>query len=232
MKKTKHITLAAIAIFTAMAATTQASIIQDGIGGDPVAGGIGYRIRVQMGAEDSAVLTSHVGAWSWNNGGTVESPAGWTHTSNFIALNLTEATVFTVKMERKEGVPWPETNAPDRVASTDAMFPSFTLWSGWDDVTTAPENHIYNPIGDVAWSNILDYVGHVQNSTLTTVEYSWTLAPGNYTLALGSNAPQNISNRQGYEATFTTTAVPEPSTFALIAGGLGALALIRRRKSA
>ena len=235
MKKTKHTTLAAIALLTALAASAQASNITVG---DPVAGGINYGYSISMGGTDSAVISNHVGAWSWNNNtaGTpatpIQPPVGWTHTSTWVSLTVTEPVVLTLTMERKEGVPWPDpVNDPTRVASTTSMFPSFTIWTGLDNVTTTLD-HTYNSIGNISWSSQLTYVDHYENTTLTSIERTWTLAPGQYTFALGSAAVANTSNRQGYEATFTTTAVPEPSTIALIAGGLGTLALIRRRKSA
>jgi hypothetical protein len=225
MKKTNQ-TLAALAIFTVLAASAQASTIT---AGDSLAGGISYEYYVEMGGSDSGSLTAHVGSWSWNNG-ALTPPVGWTHTSTFVALTLTEPVVFTLKMESWEGVPWPSTDFPNRTASTAAMFPSFTIWTGLDN--DGSETHTYSSVGNISWAEDITYLDHYNNGTLSSIERSWVLPAGTYTIALGSNAPASNPNEQGYKASFTTTAVPEPSTIALIAGSLGALALIRRRKRA
>jgi hypothetical protein len=108
------------------------------------------------------------------------------------------------------------------------MFPSFTIWSGWD--ADDGDHHTYNNRGNVSWAEDITYLDHLDNSTQTAVERSWVLPAGNYTLALGSNAPATDPVRQGYLATFTTSAVPEPATSG-IAGLLAAGALLRRKRT-
>ena len=73
----------------------------------------------------------------------------------------------------------------------------------------------------------MTYLDHLDNSTLTVAQRSWSLPAGNYSIILGSNAPATDTNRQGYLATLTT--IPEPSGVALAA--LAAIRLVRRRRN-
>lgn len=214
--------------------------------GDPIAGGIGYARTVQLSGNDSASFKSHVGAWSWEDNslfGPGEDPVGWTHTSNWAAITLTEPTLLTLRMERDATVPQPLPGDPGHFAATTSMFPSFTLWSGWDnDVmpagvatalgytpASANDHDTYNNVGNVDWAEDLTYIGHVNNSTATFAEVSWVLPAGQYSVVLGSNAPATDTARQGYSATFTT--VPEPGTAITLLFGLGVLTLRRHRQS-
>ena len=123
------------------------------------------------------------------------------------------------------------------------MYPSFTLWSGWDndDIPVAiadayglapadGENHDYNNRGDIDWAEDLSFIGRVDNNSATSATYTVNLAAGNYTIVLGSNAA-SITNppRQGFRASFSTTAVPEPSSALLAVLAAGLLGIRRRR---
>jgi hypothetical protein len=198
---------------------------------DPADGGVPYRWQVQLGAVDSGTATRHVGAWSWEDNalfdaGAGDPPVGWTHTSDWVLVTLNAASTFTLRMEAQAGVAAPSGSDPGNIAGTDSMFPSFTIYSGVDH--TGAEHHTYNNRGAVAWSDGLTYMDHVNNSTASFAEKSWVLPAGAYTVVLGSNAPATTPNRQGYLATFTTTAVPEPSAAMLL--GLLALAPLRRKR--
>jgi hypothetical protein len=190
-------------------------------GGDPVAntypegapstGGIGYNMTFVLGPDStSGKYSDHVGAWSWEdnalfgNPGQGTQPVGWTHTSHWIALNVTQTLTFEFSVERDANVPWPSVDNPDRKADTSSMFPSLTLWKGWDN--DGGDFHTYNNRGDVDWAEDLTYMDHVDNSTRSRINRSWTLPPGNYTIALGSNAPATNSNRQGFRYSFTSRA--------------------------
>lgn len=211
---------------------------------DPNPGGIGYEWYVTLGGVDAAVTPdipgSHVGAWSWEDQGLFEPgdpTRGWTHTSHWVAVTLTEASRFTITLERNANIPNGGSFRP-----TDNMFPSFTLWSGWDndDIPEAialaygldpadGENHDYNNRGNIDWAEDLSFIGLVDNNSESSASYTVDLAAGNYTIVLGSNAPSELNPpRQGYRASFTTTAVPEPSSalLAILAAGL----LGRRRR--
>lgn len=82
--------------------------------------------------------------------------------------------------------------------------------------------------GDQRWGS--DHVGGLTSNILSG------LTPGNYTLSVwstistnGTDAPTTIFNNRGglnYNASFTV--IPEPS--AALLGGIGALALLRRRR--
>ncbi len=214
---------------------------------DPAAGGITYKYTAQLGGNDSAIFSSHVGAWSWEDNslfGIGDDPVGWTHTSNWVALILDAPSVFTIRLKRDANVPQPISGDPGHLAATSSMFPSFTLWSGWDndlmpaavatslgyDPLTAHDHHTYNNDGLVEWAeDLTGVVGFVNNSTDTFVEATYALPAGQYSLVLGSNAPATDPARQGYRATLTT--VPEPGTAAMLLAGLTTLGLRRRRVS-
>lgn len=195
--------------------------------GPPLTEGIPYRHTITMNGHDSAAVTRHVGAWSWEddslfNPGNGEPPVGWTHTSDWVALTLLEATRLTLRLERQEGVPAPTAQDISNLAGVTSMFPSFTLYSGWD--TDGEQNHTFNNRGNIGWTSVT-YLDHLDNSSQTFAERAWDLPAGNYTVILGSNAPATDLNRQGYRATFTT--IPEPG--AAGPGGLAAALLLRRR---
>lgn len=193
---------------------------------DPQAGGIGYAFTVTLGRHDTATFSSHVGAWSWEddrlfNTANGDAPVGWTHTSNWVAVEVTVPVVFTVRLERDANVPWPSTADPNRLASVASMYPSFTIWKGWDNDlapqafadefnggTPTDDWHTYNNrAGGVAWAEDIGYLDHLDNSVLETVERTCVLQPGKYTIVIGSNSTANDTDRQGYKATFST--VPE-----------------------
>ena len=191
---------------------------------DPQANGIGYTWTVIADANTQGSFSSHVGAWSWEdnalfgNPGQSPLPVGWTHTSNWLALQLTEEAFFTLALERDANVPWPSMEDPGRLADTSSLFPSLTLWRGWDN--DGGDHHTYNNRGNVAWAEDLRYLDHVDNSTGTQITRTWRLPAGQYSLALGSNAPATNLNRQGYKATFHTRAASNNSAGDPADGGI------------
>lgn len=175
--------------------------------GDPAAGGVDYARVITVGSGDTGTFSDHVGAWSWEDNALFspgQPPVGWTHTSNWVGVHITEPLTLDITMTRDATVPWPSGSNPDRKADTSSMFPSLTLYRGWNN--HGSDNHTYNNRGDVSWAPDLDYLDHFDNSTQETITRSWTLAPGYYTLALGSNAPATNTNRQGYAFSWTTSA--------------------------
>ncbi len=193
---------------------------------DPAAGGIGYAWTVAIGANESVttpnVGDSSVGVWSWNDTAFAGvDNMGWTHTTSWAALELTEAATLTIRMGRNDSVPYLDGFAP-----TDNLYPSFTLWRGWDN--SGSNDHTYLNNGLVAWAEELtELIGYADNSTETTAELTVTLEAGLYTIALGSQGPATSAlPRQGFYATFTT--IPEPS--AALLGMMAAAGLLGRRR--
>ncbi len=176
------------------------------VAGDPKEGGINYHHQVTLGSNQAGGFSDHVSAWSWEDSslfGEGEPPVGWTHNSNWVALRLQQDTLLTITMARDANVPWPSLEEPDRKADTSSMFPSLTLWRGWDN--DGGDHHSYNNRGNVSWAEDLTYLDHADNSTEETITRTWFLPKGDYTLALGSNAPATNPLRQGYSITFTTS---------------------------
>lgn len=194
---------------------------------DPNPGGIPYSFAVTLGGLDEAIFSSHVGAWSWEDDSLsagLADPVGWTHQSNWVAVNLTTTAVVKVRIERDATVPWPSAGNPGRLASVASMFPSFTIWKNWDN-DLAPQAfadannggtptdswHTYNNDGAVEWAEDLQFtanyggvLAHYNNSTLETIERTYVLPAGQYSIVIGSNAPATDTNRQGYKTTITT----------------------------
>jgi hypothetical protein len=217
-------------IITALFITAAVSHGSTIITAAPSAAGIPYRHTISMNAEDNATVTRHVGAWSWEDNslfdaGNGEPPVGWTHTSDWVALALLQPARLTLRLERQEGVSAPTAQNPENIAAITSMFPSFSIYAGWDQ--DGEQDHTFNNRGAIAWASVF-YLDHLDNSTLPSAERTWELPAGNYSIILGSNAPATDPNRQGYRATFTSV-VPEPGLSALTALAGGVMLLRRRR---
>jgi hypothetical protein len=226
MKSTKRGALHLLSLAATLVAATSpiasaGSVLDLTVGAD----GLPYRKLVTLDLLDSAAFTRHVGAWSWQDSNLFEpgeDPVGWTHQSDWVQITLTSPTSLTLRMERQEGVQV----TVSTIASTASMFPSFTLWSGWD--TDGTVEHMYNNDGNIATAEDITYVSHFANSTQPTAEYTFLDLPaGNYTLVLGSNSPATDTARQGYLATFAT--VPEPASALFLLSGFTALGFRRSR---
>ena len=211
--------------------------------GDVNAGGIGYYGYADLAAGQSTTFSTHTGAWSWEDQGIAPGGGeGWTHTSVWVALNLTQAADVTISMIRDAAVVFAGSGNVGGFAATDNMFPSFTIWQNWDnDAMTAgaatalgynplappDDHHTYANSGNVLWAEDLTYLSHVANNTNPSAAATYSLAAGNYTIVFGSES-QSLTNppRQGFAATIT--AAPEPSRALLF--GLGLAGFIGRRR--
>lgn len=228
MKPNRSILFGAICSILSPAASQAATIVQNA---PTPTTGIPYRWVVGMGVNDSASFSRHVGAWSWEDESLFPNPGdpvvGWTHTSDWVVITISEAARLTLLIERDGTVPWPGPGLPDRLASTASMFPSFTIWSGMD--SDGSQLHKYDNRSNVPWAEDLSFLDFADNSMLGTVSKTWDLPAGQYTVAMGSNSPATDLDRQGYRTTLTTTAVPEPGSVGLLFCGL-AVGCLRRRK--
>jgi hypothetical protein len=155
-------------------------------------GGISYEWTVKLGKKDEVEFVRHVGAKSYNEPPPFYEPpnTGWTHTSDWVALELTEATKLRIEVERQEGVYNvafnPETNVvTGQSAARNKLVPALSVYKGWDD--TSCEDHRYNTAGNVDWST-LDFIGNQPNSKGKSVAvYSATLPAGKYSVAIGGS---------------------------------------------
>jgi len=176
--------------------------------------GIPYSWALELSANEHAHTTpDHVGAWSWDEDGFPATAKGWTHTSKWVKLELSEPVALTLKLENLANVPWPSPSEPNRLAGTN-LFPSFTLYRGWDtdagitvstNGVTIDQDHTFNNRGNIAWAEDVTYLDHIDNSSQHEASRTWVLPAGRYTISLGGNSPATIAEgRQGYLATFTT----------------------------
>ncbi len=194
--------------FTFTTAQTAAADLVPNLAGPPASGGIGYGYTVVAQPGGSGSFKDHVGAWSWEDNalfGPGQPAVGWTHTSKWVQVKLLQEALFTVKMDRDATVPWPSTEEPGRLADTTSMFPSFTLFRGADQ--DGADSHSYNNKGRVAWAEDINYIAHVDNSTDAAITRTFRLPAGDYTLALGSNAPATNPLRQGFNFNWSAQAI-------------------------
>ncbi len=118
------------------------------LGGTPTGndGGISYEWTVKLGKNDKASFVNKVGAKSFNEPPPSYEPpeTGWTHTSNWVALELTRKANVRIEVERQEGVPFTSTDSAGQsiVTARNMLVPALSVYSGWDN--TSCEDHRYN----------------------------------------------------------------------------------------
>lgn len=216
---------------------------------DPQSGGISYRWTVTTGVNDFASVKRHVGAWAWEDATLFtagETPVGWTHNSEWIALKLEADAYVTLRLTNAAGVTLPPSAAnPDGLAFNN-LYPGMTIYSGWDNdfysQAFADANsegvlghnwHSYVNRGDVEWAEDIHYFAHLEPNGTHVIEETIFMPAGEYTIAVGGKSPSSsVEGRQGYEASFTTSVVPEPgSAVVALIGGTALLARRRKRVS-
>lgn len=198
------------------------------VGLGPASTGVSYQWGVTMNGNDTTTGSSPayagtVGAYSWNDPSNAGNPTGtgWTHTSNWTALTLTDAADLSVTLERT-------------TAGAGGLVPAFSLWQGQH--LSGGVEHNFNNAGAIAWAPGLTYLGNEANlSGLSSITKNFSLGPGLYTLNFGGNPSSGQAVLQGYQATLTTApaAVPLPAAVWLFGSGIaGVVGLARRRRAA
>lgn len=192
--------------------------------------GIGYEWQAVMGGTDSGTYAGAVGAKSWAEPGNPVGEKGWTHTTDWTALDLTGAsgpTYLTITLSR---------------GATGSLFPAFSVYSGWELAVDDTDHHTFNNVGNISWSPSLTYVDHMANAggpngnangtAETSVSKTLQLNPGLYSLVYGGNPAFSLgqTGSHAFTATLTTAPVPAPAALWLFGSGLIGLAGIARRK--
>jgi hypothetical protein len=162
---------------------------------DPAPAGIGYEWTVRLRHGERAELVNAVGAKSWNEPSNPEGLKGWTHTSNWIALELVDDAVVRITVVRQPGVVVP--SGSTFAAARTEIVPALSLYRGWDE-TTVFEDHTFNNLGNF-WSTI-EYVGAAANAkSRPKVTYRVRLPAGRYSLVVGGN-PRALGDASAYPA--------------------------------
>lgn len=187
------ITIAGVLALALPAATSRAHEGEPGghLGGsvafaDPVPDvGIGYEFTVTMKRKEKSGFVWYVGAKSWNEPSNPDGLKGWTHTSNWVALDLLEPAKLKITIERQPGVVFPGTTGLD--VARGELTPAVSLYSGWDD-TTVFEDHTFNNEGNF-WSTIqfLDNEPNAKGKTKVQLKTKEVLPAGHYSLVIGGN---------------------------------------------
>lgn len=154
-------------------------------------GGMSYEWTVKMGKHDKASLVRHVGAKSWNEVPPFYTApeTGWTHTSDWIALELTHPAILSIEIKRQEGVIIPSATLDANGAVTlnqnvagNKLYPAFSVYKDWDE--TSCEDHRYNN-ADNFWSTIT-FLGNKSNKFgRDEVSRKLRLPAGKYSIAVG-----------------------------------------------
>jgi hypothetical protein len=203
--------------------------------------GLSYEVKAIV-AHDGTFTESYsgsdfgltVGAKSWAEPSQPPGNKGWTHTTNWIALDLTalhNPARVTIQLDR---------------GATGTLVPAFSLYSGWELDSSDATNHTFNNTGNISWADDLTYIGHVANAggpdgtnttgtVLTSVSGQYVLTPGLYSIVLGGNPLLTTPPAGGfhnYTFTLSTAPVPVPAALWLFGSGLVGLAGLARRQKA
>lgn len=245
-KQSLGLIAAAVGLWLAGAAPSHASTVTAGDTGDPAGRGIAYNWTVNMSGNDTTAgstpaIAGNVGSLSWADPINTGDPIGlgWTHTSRWAALTLTEATNLSITLAANGSTT--VDNKGNLLPNPVSLVPAFSLYSGQQQTDGGINGgyHVYNNSGTFDWSTIdagygaptMTYVGNEANlGGLSSVTKTFSLGPGQYSIVFGGNPPAGTPGVSvAYQATLAT--VPVPAAVWLFGSGLAGLVGLARRRA-
>lgn len=174
-------------ILSASALALSTNVIADVQFADPDEGGIGYEWTVSIAHHGTAEIVGSTGGKGSYEPSFEAPDFGWTHTTDWVALELGADVTLEIEMSRQEGVyevKVDEDTGEKSFATSGAMlYPALSVYKGWD-TTTEKEKGSFNPIGNF-WST-LEYMGVAYSeSGEETIKYRAKLPAGQYSVNIG-----------------------------------------------
>ena len=229
---------------------------------DPNAGGINYDwtlTHFELG--DEFTLTGYVGSCSFRDPALADQPMlgdqdlpaeqrGWTHTSDWLALEVADRSAITITHERGESFEFLDFSGNSQTAHEE-LVPAFAIYEGWDNDKSAYEDvffgfppppeksddwHVFNNSGNMLWAEDLNFLTNAEDTLGTgSLTRTYILDPGEYSIVLsGFVGPDGTVQSESYQTHLTAapvaSTVPEPSTLSLLVLGLLGLGFHSRKK--
>lgn len=201
-------------IIGASAVALSTSAIADAQFADPAEGGIGYEWTVTLGHHGSHEIVGSTGGKGSYEPSFTAPDIGWTHTTDWVAVELEEEAILEIQVSRQEGVYEMkvdrETGEKSYATSGAMLYPAVSIYNGWDS-TTETEKGSFNPAGNF-WST-LDFkdVEYSRNGE-TTIVWRARMPAGQYSVNIGgvnalycAETDACYQGVHGYRATFTTS---------------------------
>jgi len=178
------VTLAATLVPAARAATVAPPPPTLAVEAVPAGTGIPYKWDVGMSRKQRVELVLYVGAKSWSEPSNPDGLKGWTHTSNWIAIDLKEDAKLKITVTRQQGVV--QTDGSGALAR-ELLYPALSLYAGHD--STSDQDHVFNNAGPF-WSTV-QFLGNEPNikGRDKIVFKTKKLPAGQYTVDIGGNPP-------------------------------------------
>lgn len=181
---------------------------------DPAEGGIGYEWTVIMPHHGSHEIVGSTGGKGSFEPSFELPDIGWTHTTDWVALELEEEAILEIEVTRQEGVYEMkvdrQTGEQSYTTSGNMLYPAFSIYNGWDD-TTESEKGSFNPVGNF-WSTIGFKAAQFSEYGETTVIWRSRMPAGKYSINIGgvnalycAETDDCYKGAHGYRATFTTS---------------------------
>jgi hypothetical protein len=201
-------------ILGASALAFSASAMADVQFADPAEGGLGYEWIVTLGHNGSHEIVGSTGGKGSYEPSFEAPDIGWTHTTDWVALELEEEAILEIKVTRQEGVYEMkvdrETGEKSYATSGAMLYPSFSIYEGWDS-TTEKEKGSFNPMGNF-WSTIVFKDAAFSEYGETTIVWRGRMPAGQYSVNVGgvnalycAETDDCYNGVHGFKATFTTS---------------------------
>lgn len=185
--------------------------------GDPDGTGIGYEWTVKMPHHGSVEILGSVGGKSSFEPQFQAPDFGWTHTSDWVAVELAADAVLEIEVSRQGGFHEmkvdKEDNSQSYVTAGAELYPALSVYEGWDS-TTEKEKGSFNPAGNF-WSTIQFKAAEYSKLGETTIIYRAKLAAGKYSVNIGgvnalycAETDPCYNGLHGYRAKLSTHHMP------------------------